>query len=284
MIARSAALAAVLVVSFATSAHARPATSEEVRALAQRAQSDPSALADLQQIDSVDGARADLRSALAGASPSELQQRLGALSGSDADVQPSANARDEARSILEQRRYRDVRIPRPFAGPLRRLGDWLGAIGRAIGRFFARAVGLVPGPRWLKWTIFFTLAGALTAFVVWRIGRRRRFVEVEQHAAVRMKGLRPEDLERSARDAEAAGKYADAIRLRFLAGLLRLDHAGAIKWHPSMTAGKVKRSLRSPSFERVASSFELVAYGGRMPTEEDVELSRSGWREVLHER
>jgi hypothetical protein len=274
MRARTAALALLLALALARPAYAYSASPADVRDLASRAQTDPSALDQLENIDEVGGVPVDIRGALENATPSELQQRLVALSGGASGTAYSNGAREQAQQILQGRRYRQPTLPRPFAGPLRR-------IGAVLQRFFGAIFRHFPGPHSIFWILVALVVAAVTIAVVRWLGRRRRFAEHVQRDAVRLKDLRPDDLERAARDAEAAGRYADAVRLRFLAGLLRLDHAGAIRWHPSITSGVVRRRLGSKRFDNVASSFERITYGGRPATEDDLELSTSGWRDVL---
>nr|MBA2383438.1 hypothetical protein [Actinomycetota bacterium] len=88
MRARAAAVAAVFVLA-APAAWGAEATGAEVRALAARAGSDPSALEELREIDRVDGSPADLRAALAGAEGEELERRLAALGDAGARVETS---------------------------------------------------------------------------------------------------------------------------------------------------------------------------------------------------
>src|SRR5262249_61242968 len=57
----------------------------------------------------------------------------------------------------------------------------------------------------------------------------------------------PGRLEREADAAEHRGDLDAAVRLRFRAGLLRLDRAGAISYRPSITSGQVARRLRPPA-------------------------------------
>ena len=52
---------------------------------------------------------------------------------------------------------------------------------------------------------------------------------------------RPRALERRAAEAEAAGDLEAALRLRFRAGLLRLDARGAIDYRPSISTREVRR-------------------------------------------
>jgi hypothetical protein len=55
----------------------------------------------------------------------------------------------------------------------------------------------------------------------------------------------PDALERQADDEERAGRFDIALRLRFRAGLLRLDRRGAIRYRPSLTTDEVRRALGS---------------------------------------
>jgi len=248
----------------------------EVRALARLAPVDPAAMQQLLSIDNVDGRHVDIRGALAGASPDQLETRLKTLAH---DVTPSAAtspARRTAQQILRGKQFRRSSLPRPFRGVLDRIDRFLRKVFGPITRHLPRA-----GSKW--WIVIGAIVVALAAFVAFRLARRRRSVEAEYATLIRTKALRPEELERTASEAEAAGRTTEAIRLRFAAGLIRLDRAGAIEWHPSITSGNVRRKLRSKQFDSVAASFERVTYGNREATPDDLELSRQGWDKVLED-
>ena len=139
-------------------------------------------------------------------------------------------AREQARDILEQRRYQPEKVPRPFEGPL----EWLGDRMRPIGEFFDDLVSSGPG-RVLLALGFVTLVAVVAVTIARRrsragaaVGRGRGRDSVEQ-------SLDPARLEREADAAERRGDLDRALRLRFRAGLLRLDAVGAITFRPSMT-------------------------------------------------
>ncbi len=90
-----------------------------------------------------------------------------------------------------------------------------------------------------------------------------------------------ERLEREADRAERDGEWERAVRLRFRAGLLRLDDRRVIAYRPSLTTGEVARSVGSPAFREVGERFDAIAYGGRTAEREDAEHARRGWAEVL---
>ena len=73
------------------------------------------------------------------------------------------------------------------------------------------------------------------------------------------------------------------MRLRFRAGLLRLDARELIEYRPSLTTGEVADAVGSPAFERVGADFDAIAYGGRPAGEQDEAASRDGWERVLSE-
>lgn len=203
---------------------------------------------------------------------------IGAAVATTGPVSPDA-ARRDARSILGERRFRPARIPRPFAGALRWLGRQLEPIGgalRPVGRFFQTVEGLV------VLGVLVVCAGVVVAYVIWsRRGARAA------PAVVRRRGpQRPDDpaqLERAADEAERNGDYAGAVRLRFRAGLLRLDAVGAIRLGPSSTSGNVGRRLRLRDFDDLARDFELVAYGDRPADTVVARAARERWTRVLDE-
>ena len=185
-------------------------------------------------------------------------------------------ARRQARDILDQRRYKPAEVPRPFEGVL----EWLGDRLRPIGEFFDDLLSSVPGRIVLAIGLV-----ALVAVIATAIARRRGRAGVAGSRGRRRghvdESLDPEELEREAEAAERQGDLDRALRLRFRAGLLRLDSVGAIKFRPSITSGQVARRLRQPAFDDLAITFDAVAYGGRRASADDVRDARDGWPRVL---
>jgi hypothetical protein len=185
-------------------------------------------------------------------------------------------ARDQAREILGGRRYKPADVPRPFEGAL----EWLGDRLRPIGDFFSRITESFPG----KIALAALLAGVV-ALVALLVARRRAATSAASGRRARPSDERadPEDLEREADAAERRGDLDVALRLRFRAGLLRLDRAGAIHFRPSITTGQVARRLRLPAFDDLAVTFDSVAYGGRHASSIDVSSARAVWPRVVEQ-
>lgn len=188
-------------------------------------------------------------------------------------------ARRQAEAILRERRFRSVHVPQPLRGPLRSLGDFLTTV-------LDRIASLLPGGRVTVWIVLGAVVLSLSALLTGRAVRRRGSGGTDAGAradAVGSRGEDPKRLERRAEQAEGAGDYAGAVRLRFRAGLLRLDAREAIALRPSLTSGEVTRLLRSHTFAGLAATFDAVAYGGARPGAEDARAAREGWRAVLSE-
>jgi hypothetical protein len=247
----------------------------ELRSLAARAASDPAALAQLRRVDSVGGRAADVAGALRGARGADLDARLRVLAAPDAAA-PADDPRGEARDILSQRRFTGASVPGPFRGIL----DWLGDRLRWVGD---RLDDIVPGGRSVLWLALAALVGVLAAIVARRTltGRVRAATQAAAFAAGPRDDAR--ELERRAGAAEAAGDLEAALRLRFRAGLLRLDARGAIDFRPSISTYEVRRALRSRDFDALAADFDDVVYGGRPAAPGDVEASRRRWPAVVSE-
>ena len=184
-------------------------------------------------------------------------------------------ARDQAREILGGRRYKPADVPRPFEGAL----EWLGDRLRPIGDFFSRITESLPG----KIALAAVLAGVV-AVVALLVARRRTAASAAGGPGRRRSSDERADPGRLEREADAAERRGDldvALRLRFRAGLLRLDRAGAIHFRPSITTGQVARRLRLPSFDDLAITFDAVAYGGRHASATDLQSARAEWPRVL---
>jgi hypothetical protein len=257
-------------------------TATQLRALAERAAADPGALAQLRAVRQVDGRPADMARALDGAQGPALAARLRSLAGGadTASAVGPIDPRRDAADILGGRRFKESRVPRPLQGVLRRLGSWLEPIARPVGRLWGR-LGDVFGLQLAVVVVVIAVAFATSL----RLIRRHAPSAVARRRGARAAGgqLDPDRLEREAEEAEGAGDLDRAVRLRFVAGLLRLDRAGVLAYQPSLTTGQLRRLLRSGSFAQLAVAFDEIAYGGRHAAAPDVERARQEWPRVLEE-
>lgn len=187
------------------------------------------------------------------------------------------DARRTARDIVRSRRYQPEDVPRPLEGVLRWIGDRLRPITDfldGVVDFFSEGVGLV--------LLVVIIAALVTLVALYLVRRARAPVDGERRR--RAAGARREDpdaLEREASEAERAGDLDRALRLRFRAGLLRLDRVGAITFRPSLTSGQVTRAVPLPELDELARTFEGVAYGGRPARPPDLDAARTGWPRVV---
>ena len=283
-----ARLSVILVAGFLlatpASARAADATMSEVRALARAAQDDPAARERLEAIDSIDGTPVDLDAALKGAEGEELQTRLQTLADDvdAASTVDAARARAEARTVLDQGKFEDAEIPRPFRGVLDEIGERLRPVGDWLGELLNDISGGRPE---LALAVLLIIGAAVAAFFARKVisRRARRALRAREHdlAAER---LSARELEEQADAAEARGDLESALRLRFRAGLVRLVEARLVPARASLTSGELTELLRSKEFEEVAATFDAVVYGGRPARPDDVQRSRSGWTAVLRER
>lgn len=194
-------------------------------------------------------------------------------------VDPDA-ARRVAQEILADPRYHPRRPPRPFAGFFRRLGELL--VDPVI-RFFRSIGDLLPSVGSPPWIALAAAVVIIAVVVVLRLSTRRgrqRFT-AGRGSAPDDDGLDPDELERRAEEAERRGDLDTALRLRFRAGLGRLDDAGVVRLRPGLTNAAVSRALRSRDFDALAGDFDEVAYGGRPATATDVRTARSTWPAVV---
>lgn len=253
---------------------------EEVRALAARAAQEPVALAQLRQTDVVDGRPADLAAALDGARERQLEARLRALarpaSGSLRSPVAASAVRDDARAILAEGRFATGDQP----GARRTLGD---RVRDWIADRFDALDELVPGPGGVVLALLGLLVLGCSALLTSRVTGRLQVVSEARAQGARGRAADPSALERDAATAEAAGDYAAGVRLRFAAGLVRLDAAQAIRLRPSLTTGQVGRALGSEGFDALAATFDEVAYGGRLAQPADAAAAREAWPRVLQE-
>jgi len=194
---------------------------------------------------------------------------------------PAAAARRSAEQILTESRFQRAPVPRPLHGVLKDIGNFLESPLNAIGELVSELGEHVPGGESLVWAVLAAVLLAVVALLATHGARRAlRAPETGPHAA-RNAPPSAAELEREAERAEREARYADAVRLRFRAGLMRLAERDLVEGAPEMLNGEVARALHSRSFDALAGRFDEIAYGGAQAGEADAELSRREWRSVL---
>ncbi|MGO9343444.1 MAG: DUF4129 domain-containing protein [Acidimicrobiales bacterium] len=93
----------------------------------------------------------------------------------------------------------------------------------------------------------------------------------------------PDDLEEMAKRAELEGDLQAAVRLRFRAGVIRLERMGAVSRGPTLTDRELSGSLHSDTFDALAADLESIVYGGAPATEKQAADALAGWRNVTLE-
>lgn len=196
------------------------------------------------------------------------------------EVDPDA-ARDRARDIVDGFRPKDP--PRPFRGALDWIGDRFEQLGRLLRspfRWLFETAG--DGLGWLIVGAAFAAVVAMIASSV-RHGTLRRVMH-RTSAAARSARTRtsPEDLEAAAVEAAARGEFDVAVRLRFEAGLQRLDRdARAIVYTSSIATSEVRQLIEQPTFDQLADRFERVAYRQDPAAASDDVDARRDWPHVV---
>jgi hypothetical protein len=189
-------------------------------------------------------------------------------------VSPAEQARWQARSILHERRFHDSQLPRPLHGVLGWLGDRLHSVVDALD-------SVLPGGESVVVLFLAAAVLGLALVVAARLIRGRGPGVGRARSDRRASGLDPDVLDRQAEEAERAGDYELALRLRFRAGTIRLARRSILDDPASVTTGGLVRRLPSEAFAAAAQRFDEVVYGRRPPTPDDARLVREGWLAVL---
>jgi hypothetical protein len=282
------AVSMTLAVPGAGTAQERSVDAAAAASLAREAVVDDGALAELRAIREVDGRPVDLDAATAamgGDRAARLDGLADAFEGAagprgpdERPVDPDA-ARSSAQEVLDDDKFQETELPRPFRRPLELLADALRPVGRFLARVFDPILQL-PGGRYLLAALLGVVGAALVA---WMIGRRSR-AAVERSAAAAVlvdPDADPDELEARAAAAEADGRLGLAVRLRYEAGLLRLVRLNRLELRPATTAADAARQVGSPAMDQLTVDFEQIVYGGREADTADVARSRSGWLDLL---
>jgi hypothetical protein len=231
----------------------------------------------LRSVTDVDGIPVDM-GALLDATESDLDRRLETLGDLlarpftvDADAGPAV---ETARQILGQSKYE--------VGGESFLDRFGALIVAWFERFLAWLSSALGGPTNTALVVIgvVVLAG-LAAFTF--LARRRSATLEEEFSLERLisEGGDPSEYERSAESAASRGAWDEALRFRFLAGLLRLDLAGRITFRPGLTTGEIAASLADERFDHLVDVFNEVAYGGRHVDETAYRSSTDAWDSLL---
>jgi hypothetical protein len=192
-------------------------------------------------------------------------------------------ARRAAAGILDESRFHNPAVPRPLHGVLHDVGDAVKAVGHAVTHAVGQVGRIVPGGTVATWTVLgLALLGAIV-FGARRYSRRALLRETRRDWAGSGRGgpERAADLEREAARAEDDGRFEDAVRLRFRAGLARLAESGAIRTARSTPNAQLSRTLESRDFDALARRFDEIAYGASPAASDDAQDARRRWRAVV---
>lgn len=189
-------------------------------------------------------------------------------------------ARERAQNIVDG--FAPKNPPKPFRGALDWLGDRLEPILQSVGRPVSWLFESFPAP--VAWLILALALAAIATVIVNVASRHRRAADGRRLPERRGRPTHesPEALEAAADEAVERGDLDLAVRLRFRAGLLRLDRdAHAIRYHDGIGTGEVRQAVAQITFEALADTFDRVTYGDDSARAEDDDQARSDWPRVV---
>jgi Domain of unknown function (DUF4129) len=194
-------------------------------------------------------------------------------------------ARRAAAAILREGRFHAPSVPRPLHGVLHAIGEGISSMGNAIAHVVDRIGRVVPGGPAAVWIVLGLALGAAIALAARRQARRALWRDRGEIGRSGARGPeRAAELERAAAEAERDGRYGEAVRLRFRAGLAGLAEQGAITRPASTPTVELARALHSEEFDALARRFDEIAYGAAPAAAEDAQEARRRWDSVVSAR
>lgn len=177
--------------------------------------------------------------------------------------------------------------------PEARLREWLARILQAIRDFFGEAAAISPFaglPEWLRYVIMGVLVIALAIVLTHMIVSLRALLS-ERRARERapepdFARLDPREVLLRAEDAFRRNEPDVAMRLLYLAVLLRLDRLGLLPHDPARTNWENLRALETTGEDvrdamvHLTREVDASVYGGRHPSTDTWEQARD-WAELL---
>jgi hypothetical protein len=198
-------------------------------------------------------------------------------------------ARQQAHQILSNPPYISPKnsTPRPFAGILHAIGRGLeiafGPMARWVSHHLFAAIGSGFTHVFGGWApvigIGLTVAlGVALAFLL--VHRRSRIAARSEGQAMVNPTLDPADLEAQAERLAVGGDYAGSFRLRFEAGLMRLESIGLIAGQRTRTDADLTDHIGSAAFDRLARRHEAITFAAQPASERDDIQARTDWPQV----
>ena len=148
-------------------------------------------------------------------------------------------------------------------------------------RLFAALIDAIGGPA-VAAVIALLLVGVIVLFVAFRLaGRRASDIEARQTLARMIeRGVDPDEMLRQAAAASRNGDHRNAVRYRFVGGVLDIARRGRIRYEPGLTTEGIARQVDDPTFDDLASQFDAIVYGGREASATDDEASQRMWDQL----
>jgi hypothetical protein len=199
----------------------------------------------------------------------------------------AGQARHEARQILSHPPFSTPAGHSAIDGFFHDLGHWLYDVVGPVWRFLFDHL-LLPTRNGLSgvfgswWPVPLGVIVVAVAVVIGvRLGRTRARVGVARAGrVVEARDEDPDALDAAAEQAEQDSDYDLAVRLRFRAGLARLESGGLISGRQTHTSSQLAHVLRSPTFDVLAGQLDGIVYAGHTATADDVGTARSGWPRI----
>lgn len=271
---RLLALLIACVLAVPGSAGAVDRTAEEFAGLADAARTDAAASDDLRATTSIDGVPIDPTWLLG--DEEVVADRLSAMPLPPVPT-PDEDPGATARLLLAEDRF-DTSGGIPVATVLQ---AWT---LRTISALLLAIEEAIPGGlSTVGWILLVLAVGGIGAAAWSLLRRREQAIEAADSSARTARGPSAGALERRADTAERDGRFDEALRLRFVAALVRLDGHGAIRLHDGLTSDAVDEALGLPLASALIRMHDEVAYGGRQATADDAAESRAGWPRVVRE-
>lgn len=209
---------------------------------------------------------------------------------------PNGNAGEEAKAITNSPLYRKLderKSSNWMTRGFEKLGDWLSKRTRTDTTPARRTQGSAGDALgWVTPLMWILLGGAVVAGLYWLLAR----VSFANFRRAKKMGILDEgEPERTADEwllrsleLEAAHQFRNAVRALYIACLVRFDDYGVVRFVRSETnwehLSRLKKSGACPShldFESPTKKFDLIWYGDKEVTSEDVAEFRSFYEQLL---